>query len=219
MDSEETANAAGVNLVPLLQQLIDAGIKVNIIAHSMGNRVLLKALEGLAALGGKYQQNSIEHIFMWEAAVPNTALSNDPTKDLSAKRNCYFKDATLPPKKITVLYTQHDEVLKRLYWLANEEYQSDVIEGIIFSNQVNRLHPQPIPHDKVLPALGYSGPDGGSITSLADKLILADLTPWTKGYGLEESHSYMRAPNDIIMTQAYQQYIIGGKGIKQFGVY
>ncbi len=220
IDSEEVADAAGIQLAPLLKQLIDAGIKINIIAHSMGNRVLLKALETLAALGGNYRQNSIDHIFMWDAAVPDTALSNDPTKDLSAKRNCYFKDAILPPKKITVLYSQNDEVLKHLYTWANDEYQDTDQVGRVVWNDVAPEFAQPIPEDKVVPALGWSGPDDSTIAELGKKLIQADLTKWTKGYSFLESHSYMQIPNAVIMEHAYKTWIINQNyGMQSFGVY
>lgn len=224
MESEDKADAAAKRLVAILKQLIESGIEVSTIAHSMGNRVLLRALELLASLGNPYRQNSIEHVFLWDAAVPNTALSNDSSKDVSVKQNCYFKDATLPPKKITVLYSQYDEVLKWAYWGANEEYQASVNFGIMANNYYNPLHPKPVPHDQVLPALGYKGPDMTDYyikyMLSSSKLTLAPLTKWAVGYSFLDSHSYMRDPKLDIMKHGYQTYIINKKrGLSKFGKY
>ncbi len=56
--------------------LLDANIEVNILAHSMGNRVMMTALNELGKTG-----KTIQHAFSWDAALPDTALSNDASKD------------------------------------------------------------------------------------------------------------------------------------------
>ncbi len=70
-------------------------------------------------LGGQQKQDAIEHVFMWEPAVPNTALSNDMSRDISPAGNGKFVHAYLAAKQITVLYSQHDDILKYPYSMAN----------------------------------------------------------------------------------------------------
>jgi len=116
MDAEKPADRAGRRLVKLIEQLHQEGIEINIIAHSLGNRVLLTAMNKLGEMNKK---DIIEHVFLWEAAVPNTALSNDPKKDTTVKQNRHFEHATEAAKKITVLYSKHDGTLWTAYYLAN----------------------------------------------------------------------------------------------------
>jgi len=115
-DAEETANEAGHKLRFAIEQLKQAGLTINIIAHSLGSRVLLTIMNDL----GKFVGNDIiDHVFLWEAAVPQTALSNDPTKDTTIKYNGHFVHAYKAAKKITVLYSNQDFILGVIYWLAN----------------------------------------------------------------------------------------------------
>lgn len=51
----------------LIQQQLEAGIQVNIIAHSLGSLVVLNILQLLAEAG-----LCVEHTFLWQSAVPNT---------------------------------------------------------------------------------------------------------------------------------------------------
>ncbi len=100
MEAVTNAQKAGQKLFVLIKQLIDCNIKINIIAHSLGNAVLLFLLD---AIGKKYSEK-IDHVFMWEPAVPNNVFSN--------KEGFWsFPDAAKATKKITVLYSQNDNVL------------------------------------------------------------------------------------------------------------
>ncbi len=233
MDSEDRANAAGHKLVPLLKQLIAAGLEVNLIAHSMGNRVLLTALNQLGS--DTAYAEKINHIFMWDAAVPNTALSNESGKDKSYRQNCSFPNATKAVKKITVLYSQQDDVLGLGYPFMNRGYniaREIAVEGNIAKQQLTALekqldtqgtikHPKITPEQenaRVLPALGYSGPDltDDSIKKMLrdNKLIRADLTKWGVG------HSHMRIPTSDVMTYGYKKWILNQTyGLKNFGLY
>ncbi len=122
--SEDKANEAGIKLVTILKQLIDHGIEVNIIAHSMGNRVLLTALNELVNAKDpknkdyQHYHEKINQVFMWEAAVSSTAFSDRADLDKSYKYNQHFIYAANAVKKITVLGTRYDDVLMAPYWIA-----------------------------------------------------------------------------------------------------
>lgn len=108
VQAEKNANLACQKLVPLLYQLKENGIKVNIIAHSLGNRVLL----GLLNIAGSAGWNDVvENAFMWQPAVPDTALSNDPKADTSILRNWQFIHAYKAAKRFVVLHSQNDNIL------------------------------------------------------------------------------------------------------------
>ena len=108
IQAEINANMASQKLVPLLYQLKENGIKTNIIAHSLGNRVLLSLLN---IAGDAGWNNVVENAFMWEPAVPDTALSNDPKADTSILRNWNFIHAHKAAKRFVVLYSQNDNIL------------------------------------------------------------------------------------------------------------
>lgn len=107
--AEANANQAGFALAGLIDQLVGEGIAVNLIAHSLGNRVLLVAMNLLGQMPRR--KECIAHAFMWQPAVPNTALSNDPGKDSSVLRNWNFIHAHRAAKKIVVLYSEGDNIL------------------------------------------------------------------------------------------------------------
>lgn len=107
MSDMTTAKASAPLVGHLIAQLHANGIEVNVIAHSMGNVVLLQTMQLLAEAG---KHNSIQHAFMWEAAVPNFALSNKQHPD-DTEGKWYFPNATDAAKTITVLYSQNDNVL------------------------------------------------------------------------------------------------------------
>lgn len=116
LDAEEYADEAGKRLTNLLKQLEDSKIKIYVIAHSLGSRVLLSAMQHLSCTGF---ENSLEQVFLWQAALPNNALSNDPNRDYSIKNNCHFPEAHLASKKIMVLYSKNDWILHFYYYLIN----------------------------------------------------------------------------------------------------
>jgi hypothetical protein len=109
MAAETNANQAGFALAGLIDQLVGEGIAVNVIAHSLGNRVLLVAMNLLGQMPGR--RECIAHAFMWQPAVPDTALSNDPGRDTSVLRNWNFIHAHRAAKKIVVLYSDQDNIL------------------------------------------------------------------------------------------------------------
>jgi type VI secretion system secreted protein VgrG len=115
LDAEPKADKAGEHLVALLEQLHNAGIAINAIAHSLGNRVLLRAM---SILGSQGKPDIIDHTFLWEAAVPTTALSSNDRQTLLDSPADRFLHASDAAKKITVLFSKHDDVLKEAYYFA-----------------------------------------------------------------------------------------------------
>lgn len=119
LHSEDRADSAGLKLPEALLQLHNAGITINVIAHSMGNRVLLKALDALADPEGQYKKsNVVDHVFLWDAAVAATALSSDAQADTSYRQNHKFIHAANAVNKITALYNNDDDTLLLPYWVA-----------------------------------------------------------------------------------------------------
>lgn len=114
--AEEEADRAGIKLLPLIQQLYQAGITINIMAHSLGCRVLLTLMQQLGKSGC---HDYLNHVFLWQAAVPDSALSDNPKCDTTIKQNAQFIYAHTACKKITVLYSHEDDVLGLAYWFAN----------------------------------------------------------------------------------------------------
>ncbi|AJF07068.1 alpha/beta hydrolase [Geoalkalibacter subterraneus] len=125
MAAESRANDAGFVLAGLIDQLVGAGIAVNIIAHSLGNRVLLVAMNLLGQMPGRLE--CIAHAFMWQPAVPDTALSSDPGKDSSVLRNWNFIHAHRAAKKIVVLHSNRDNILGP--HADDQSFQEDLAAG------------------------------------------------------------------------------------------
>lgn len=109
MKAETNANQAGFGLARLIEQLVAEGIEINVIAHSLGNRVLLVAMNLLGQMNPRKEW--IQNAFMWQPAVPDTALSNNPDKDTSVLRNWNFIHAHRAARTIMVLYSNKDNVL------------------------------------------------------------------------------------------------------------
>lgn len=107
MQAELNAMAAGRRLVPLLQQLRAAGIKVNLITHSLGARVALTALNMLGTLG----QGGVDHLFLWQPAVADNALTNNASRDVHPLGLGVFPAAHQAARRIVVLHTLGDGIL------------------------------------------------------------------------------------------------------------
>jgi hypothetical protein len=269
MAAEDKADIAAKKLIKVIRQLIAHDIEVNVIAHSLGSRILLSVMNDI---GQQHKYEIINHVFLWQAAVPNTALSNNVNKDTTIKNNGHFPDAYKAAKKITVLFSRRDKVLKKDYYLANvlgispeklnDESALDYLakrnakrqllsnrklkiyrrllkhvlklmlihqhRGLLFKKlpHANIKHLIEIDHalnkiysvsGKVTQALGYTGPDMTDklMQALAKqkKLILADTTEFVA------EHSAMKTPTEKIMENVYRKWIVGGSGIKTFGVY
>lgn len=122
---EPVAAKTAFAVVQLIQQLRKKNITVNIIAHSAGNVVLIKAMQQLGV--SLHGQHSIQNAFMWEAAIPNTALSpNSDMLDGSFSKFWQTENAHRAANKIFVLYSRHDNVLGPIPIKFTKNYQPDL---------------------------------------------------------------------------------------------
>ena len=129
---EPNAIKTAPKVAAVIKQLHDEGITVNVIAHSAGNIVLTHAMNYLCAKtwhydydgDGSYQEqgranpnykkynNAIDNAFLWEAAMPNTALSPEADKlDPTIFKRYHTQWAYLAAKTIHVFYSEYDNVL------------------------------------------------------------------------------------------------------------
>jgi hypothetical protein len=97
----------------LIQQCQQAGIKINLVAHSLGCTVLMKIL----SLCGKANL-PVTHAFLWQAALPNNAFkTTSPKPSPKSSTHCtfplkeHFPCAQSGAKKISVLYSKNDNIL------------------------------------------------------------------------------------------------------------
>jgi hypothetical protein len=98
----------------LIKQLQNEGIKINLMAHSLGNEVLIRVLDKVGEAGLK----PVDHVFMWDAAIPDTAFETTKTNYLPMKINgkdlnygYNFIHAQKGVKKATILYSPLDNIL------------------------------------------------------------------------------------------------------------
>ncbi|TCP91182.1 alpha/beta hydrolase family protein DUF900 [Cricetibacter osteomyelitidis] len=119
--AEMYANEAGRELAEVLIQLIEAGIRINIITHSLGARVALAALNILGDFDGQYDEK-IDNLIMWEAAVADNAITANYTRDKNPVAMELFPFAHKAAKRIRILYSQGDGVLDRDSLIGDKEY-------------------------------------------------------------------------------------------------
>jgi len=105
-------------LVQLIQALHRHGLKINLMAHSLGNAVLLRTLNLCAEQGLQ-----IEHAFLWEPAVPNNCLDKSPHdyfpmytlddhgEEVPLDYAYHYPHAGQGAKTFTVLYSARDTIL------------------------------------------------------------------------------------------------------------
>jgi len=105
--SELNAQRAGRRLVPLLWQLHQEGIKINVITHSLGARVLLTALNIL----GEQHTDLLDHAFLWQPAVADNALTNRTTGDPHPFKTGVFPYAHRAARQFAVLHSANDSIL------------------------------------------------------------------------------------------------------------
>ena len=108
MQAELNAMATGRRLVPILKQLANAGIVISLITHSLGARVGLTALNILGTIG---HHNLADHLFLWQPAVADNALTNDSSRDVHPLGLGVFPSAHNAVRKIVVLHSRGDGIL------------------------------------------------------------------------------------------------------------
>lgn len=94
--AEEIANQKATALSHLILQLTENNIQVNVVAHSLGCRLLLRCMDAFENI------DIINHAILWQAAMPKQALTQ-------------HEKALRAAKKITVLFSRNDGVLQGLY--------------------------------------------------------------------------------------------------------
>lgn len=131
--AELNAMAAGRRLVALLSQLHEAGIAINVISHSLGARVILTALNILGEQG-RYQV--LDNLYLWQPAVADNALVNDPSQDSHPLGMGVFPDAHKAVRKAVVLLSQEDGILgpppegTRSFWQQVAEKVNPAMRGM-----------------------------------------------------------------------------------------
>ena len=108
VQAELNAMEAGRRLVTVLQQLHEAGIAINIITHSLGARVALCALNILGELGKK---EWVDHLFLWQPAVADNALSNSYENDHHPLHMGVFPASHRAVNRVVVLHSRRDGIL------------------------------------------------------------------------------------------------------------
>lgn len=220
--AEDKADELAPQLAELLLNLHTAGITINIIAHSMGNRLLLGALQYLVEK--EKRTDIVEHIFMWQAALPNTVLSDNPIEEDNTLDHRYsFPDAAKAVKKITVLFNENDDILKKWYHWFNkldEAFLSGKKSINCFRHHVH-ISSCYVVNDKTFSALGLTGiVDQKIIDKLGSKLTLAKMTKYVDIPNISKGHSYMRIPNQNVMHYGYEYYIVSFmRGTQKLGLY
>jgi esterase/lipase superfamily enzyme len=94
------ANAIADNVFARLRKVVAAAEAVDVMTHSLGARVALKALQN-APIG----ENCVRHLFLTAPAVD----------DESIQRGEKFFTATQACRDVYVMYSRHDDVLKTAY--------------------------------------------------------------------------------------------------------
>lgn len=105
--------------IRIIQQLAKAGIKINIMAHSLGSAVLMNILDQCQTLN-----IIVDHAFLWQSALPKDVFDPSPRWyfPMPNKKNPRQLDPILPysynyanacdaANTITVLFSQDDNVL------------------------------------------------------------------------------------------------------------
>jgi Phage tail baseplate hub (GPD)/Alpha/beta hydrolase of unknown function (DUF900) len=111
--ARRTAREAAAQLQRVLLQLHSAGLKINVIAHSLGAGVLIQAMQLLAEQG---QEQLIDQAVFWQAAIPNTSLCPITVDNQSSVAQGFHHDtshvaAHRAAKQLLVLYSRQDNIL------------------------------------------------------------------------------------------------------------
>ena len=121
-------------IMGLIKQLKQQGTKVNVIAHSLGNEVLIRLLNLCGEQGIR-----VDHAFFWEPAIPNSSFSaskvydapmnmaqpintvspshsasRPPVNSLNIDYGYYFPKASQGMDKATILYSPLDNILGKI---------------------------------------------------------------------------------------------------------
>lgn len=201
--AEEIAHQYGLKLCSLLQQLSREKIEINIVAHSLGARLLLRAMEILGSIDKKHEEIITKAVF-WQAAIPDTAFTTCPTVYTDKRVLSRYTHAVASAKSILVLHSEHDLILKTPYPISKRigATLSEILLG-----QTGKLKTSSQSHSPILkaPAMGYKGPRKElSIIQLINqgKLQIIDQQDYLTG------HSHMKVPSQSLMENVYKKTLM-----------
>ena len=172
------------------------------IAHSLGNEVLIRTLDKVGKAGLK----PVDHVFMWDAAIPDTSFNTTPKKYLAMVINdkpldygYNFPDAQKGVSKVTVLYSPLDNILGPIQlsqplYAVNNQYE------IKKHQQAGTLY-QPITFDNAIK---------GCLNNIGVLLKRqVDMEPVEKGFWSEQLASLQNA-YDSVIPEALEVYADNG---------
>ena len=107
LEAATTSRDYGVKVAKLLKQIrdFDSEMQINIVAHSQGNGVLIKALN---YLGEYHKEIKVDNCFLWQAAIPDYSFSTSKQHQYCPWHSPHAYKAT---KHITVFHSQNDNIL------------------------------------------------------------------------------------------------------------
>lgn len=112
MAAVENANHVASQLLSIIESLLENGITINIIGHSLGAQVVMRLLDELGKrvkIDPLYFE-CIANTILWQAALPDNVFSTS-IDDKTIDKLYAFPYATLAARRIHVLYSKHDQVV------------------------------------------------------------------------------------------------------------
>lgn len=91
-----------------LGETLSEGVELYVITHSLGARVALTALNLLGNIG---YRDPVDHLFLWQPAVADNALTNQASRDVHPLGLGVFPDAHTAARRIVVLHSKGDGIL------------------------------------------------------------------------------------------------------------
>lgn len=231
--AEHFADLAAARLIHLIRQLVAAGVKIHIVSHSLGSRVLLMLLHELGA--DPAYRECIDSVFMWQAAVPDTAIIDMKGIDTSIKQNWKTYHAIYAVKNMNILYSENDlETLQFSYEMAatigispacfvkeNDKHCTPDDKKALNSHHDYKLRNYILPRLHVRPPLGLKGEkgydDGFENIAKAFKNNHMRKLRFIDYSAMSDGHSYMKVKDYVEGFDVYQKAI--ENSMYQLGLY
>ncbi|HEV2614947.1 MAG TPA: contractile injection system protein, VgrG/Pvc8 family [Gammaproteobacteria bacterium] len=224
---EFNAIGSGYGLIPLIKQLKSAGLKINIIAHSLGCLTAIQLMDLL----GREHQCLINHVILWEPAVASSALSPIVINSLEQKRTAVKETLEGEAGSLIfsplILYNYYGEYLRQKaakfkhipLW---DLYEKDPFAYFPYASRASqKIHVLYSQHDDVLKydyrlnnmfaslphynfmfnPMGLYGADTETFKLLKAKLVCTDQQDWLLG------HSDMKIPIKALFDHVYKLII------------
>lgn len=106
MEAANRSREFGPIVAELIKEIkaFSPSMQINMVAHSQGNGVMLKALEHL----GRTSNVQVDHCYFWDAAIPASSLSPEPPAIPSP---WYSPNAHKAAQYFRVLFSRNDNIL------------------------------------------------------------------------------------------------------------